>query len=80
MLIFKLTISLIVVLAVIIYKVDSLPTFDSFPLEAESDGHNEYIREWAVQVHDPEEADLIAMETGFQNKGPVRFRSFAFNF
>jgi hypothetical protein len=69
MLIFKLTTSLIFVLTIIIYKVDS------FPLGEDNSGHNEYMHEWAVQVHDPEEADLIAMETGFQNKGPVCLRN-----
>ena len=36
-----------------------------------SDHHNEYLHEWAVQVRDAEEADLIALETGFNNEGPV---------
>jgi hypothetical protein len=36
-----------------------------------SDHHNEYLHEWAVQVHDPDEADLIALETGFNNHGRV---------
>ena len=37
------------------------------------DYHNEYTREWAVKISDPLMADLIALETGFQNKGLVRF-------
>ena len=37
------------------------------------DHHNEYLHEWAVQVHDSAEADLIAIETGFTNLGPVSF-------
>jgi hypothetical protein len=36
-----------------------------------SDHHNEYLHEWAVKVHDPDEADLIALETGFNNHGRV---------
>ena len=39
-----------------------------------ADHHNEYLHEWAVQVHDSAEADLIAMETGFTNRGPVSFQ------
>lgn len=35
------------------------------------DHHMEYTREWAVKVSDPLNADLIALETGFENKGPV---------
>lgn len=31
----------------------------------------EYHNEWAAKVSDPLEADLIAMETGFINRGPV---------
>ena len=38
---------------------------------APSDHHNEYLHEWAVQVRDSDEADLIALETGFRNEGPV---------
>lgn len=33
--------------------------------------NNEYTREWAAKVSDPLEADLIALETGFVNKGPI---------
>ena len=33
---------------------------------------HEYIREWAAKVSDPLEADLIAMETGFVNRGPIK--------
>jgi hypothetical protein len=33
--------------------------------------HNEFTREWAVKVSDPYNADLIALETGFENKGLV---------
>jgi hypothetical protein len=33
--------------------------------------HNEYTKEWAVKVSDPLMADLIALETGFENKGLV---------
>lgn len=32
----------------------------------------EYIREWAAKVRDPLEADLIALETGFVNRGPIK--------
>ena len=32
---------------------------------------NEYYREWVAKVKDPLEADLIALETGFVNQGPV---------
>jgi hypothetical protein len=35
--------------------------------------HNEFTREWVAKVSDPLEADLIALETGFVNKGPVRY-------
>lgn len=38
---------------------------------APSDQHNEYLHEWAVQVRDSDEADLIALETGFSNEGPI---------
>ena len=31
----------------------------------------EYMHEWALKVSDPLEADLIAAETGFINKGPI---------
>lgn len=31
----------------------------------------EFIREWAIKVSDPIEADLIAIETGFINKGLI---------
>lgn len=31
----------------------------------------DYTREWAIKVSDPIEADLIAMETGFINKGMI---------
>jgi proprotein convertase subtilisin/kexin type 1 len=33
--------------------------------------HNEFTREWAVKVSDPYNADLIALETGFENKGLI---------
>lgn len=36
-----------------------------------SEYHDEFTREWAVKVHDPLMADLIALETGFENKGLV---------
>ena len=43
--------------------------------------HNEFTREWAVKVSDPFNADLIALETGFENKGLViRFIQFFFLF
>jgi hypothetical protein len=32
----------------------------------------EYIHEWAAKVSDPLEADLIAIETGFVNHGPIK--------
>jgi hypothetical protein len=35
--------------------------------------NNEYYREWVAKVSDPLEADLIALETGFVNKGPVSY-------
>lgn len=36
-------------------------------------GHEpEYIREWAAKVRDPLEAELIAVETHFVNRGPIR--------
>ena len=35
------------------------------------DHHMMYTREWAVKVSDPLNADLIALETGFENKGLV---------
>jgi hypothetical protein len=31
----------------------------------------EYMHEWAARVSDPLEADLIAAETGFINRGPI---------
>lgn len=36
-----------------------------------SEHHNEFTREWAVKVTDPLLADLIALETGFENKGLI---------
>ena len=36
-----------------------------------SEHHNEYTKEWAVKVSDPYLANLIALETGFVNKGLV---------
>jgi hypothetical protein len=39
----------------------------------EGTNNNEYYREWVAKVRDPLEADLIALETGFVNKGPVSF-------
>ncbi len=39
--------------------------------ELTEDHHNEYLREWAVRITDPELANLIATETGFENKGLV---------
>jgi hypothetical protein len=39
----------------------------------DSPEHNpEYMHEWAARVSDPIEADLIAAETGFVNRGPIR--------
>ena len=35
--------------------------------------HNEFTREWAVKVSDPLLADLIALESGFENAGLVSF-------
>ena len=32
----------------------------------------EYLREWAAKVSDPIEADLIAIETGFVNRGLIK--------
>ena len=40
-------------------------------IQSNQDHHNEYTREWAVKVSDAYNADLIALETGFQNKGLV---------
>jgi proprotein convertase subtilisin/kexin type 1 len=37
-----------------------------------SEYHDEFTREWAVKVHDPLMADLIALETGFENKGLIQ--------
>lgn len=34
--------------------------------------HNEYTREWAVKVSDPLLADLIALESGFENAGLIK--------
>lgn len=39
---------------------------------ADSAPGGDYIREWAAQVSDPVEADLIALETGFVNRGPIK--------
>lgn len=36
-----------------------------------ADQSNEYTREWAARISDPLEADLIAIETGFVNRGPI---------
>lgn len=36
-----------------------------------SEHHNEYTKEWAVKVSDPYLANLIALETGFVNKGLI---------
>jgi hypothetical protein len=41
-----------------------------------SDHHNEYLHEWAVKVNDTDEADLIALETGFANHGRVSILNF----
>jgi proprotein convertase subtilisin/kexin type 1 len=33
--------------------------------------HNEFQHEWIAELHDSYEADLVALETGFVNMGPV---------
>lgn len=56
-------------LIVLISGINSLAIrkIDEQPVEANHD----YIREWAIKVSDPIEADLIAVETGFINKGLI---------
>ncbi len=39
--------------------------------KSSEDHHNEFTREWAVRVSDSYNADLIALETGFENRGLV---------
>ena len=40
-------------------------------IKSNEDHHNKFTREWAVRVSDSYNADLIALETGFENKGLV---------
>ena len=42
-------------------------------IKCNSQYHNEFTHEWAVKVSDPYKADLIALETGFENRGLVNF-------
>lgn len=46
-------------------------TLSSDNVETNAQYHNEYNREWATRVKDALEADLIAEETGFVNRGLI---------
>ena len=46
-------------------------TFVALLSQTKSNDDHHYTREWAVKVSDSYNADLIALETGFENKGLV---------
>jgi len=63
---FRKNIGFIVLVNIIVLILDS-----HVALSDNAEYHNEFTKEWAVKVSDPIMADLIALETGFKNKGPI---------
>jgi hypothetical protein len=62
---------ILTICAVWINQINKSEANDGRSIETNAQYHDEYVREWAIKVKDSLEADLIAEETGFVNRGPI---------